>query len=100
VHGISPKEEQIFLLIPKIGGVNVMTRVARFFLVKHTKTGKYIYTKFPHTLPNGHKIYLIAVKYIIWLYNKQNLPLQDPPKFTQIGKFGSKITPSGNPVRT
>jgi hypothetical protein len=28
--------------------------------------------------PNGHKIY-------------QHLPLQDPPRFTQIGIFGSKI---------
>jgi hypothetical protein len=28
-------------------------------------------------MPNGHKIY-------------QHLPLQDPPKFTQIGIFGLK----------
>jgi hypothetical protein len=34
---------------------------------------------------NYHKIYL-------------NLPLQEPPKFTQIGIFGMKINkPSGNP---
>jgi hypothetical protein len=52
-------------------------RVARFFLVQQTKTGKYIpndhkiyqratkYTKFPQKRPNDHKIY-------------QHLPLQDP----------------------
>jgi hypothetical protein len=43
---------------------------------------------------NGHKIYQIAVKYlgrpnshIIY----QHLPLQDLPKFTQIGILGLKI---------
>jgi hypothetical protein len=59
-------------------------------LAQHTKTGKNIpddhklyeivtkYTRWPYTLPNGHKIY-------------QYLPLQDPPKFIQIGIFGLKI---------
>jgi hypothetical protein len=36
------------------------------------------YTKWPNNRPNGHKI-------------NQHLPLQDPPKFTQIGIFGMKI---------
>jgi hypothetical protein len=36
------------------------------------------YTKRPQYRPNVHKIY-------------QHLPLQDPPKFTQIGIFGLKI---------
>jgi hypothetical protein len=35
------------------------------------------YTKWPHNIPNGHKI-------------NQQFPLQDPPKFTQIGIFGLK----------
>jgi hypothetical protein len=45
------------------------TRVARFFSVQNTKTGK--------NIQNGHKIY-------------QDFPQQDPPKFTQIGIFGLK----------
>jgi hypothetical protein len=35
------------------------------------------YTKWPQSRPNGRKIF-------------QHLPLQDPPKFTQIGIFGLK----------
>jgi hypothetical protein len=54
--------------------------------LQHTKTGKNIsnnhkmttkYTKRLRNRPNGHKIY-------------RHLPLQDPPKFTQIGFFGLK----------
>jgi hypothetical protein len=37
------------------------------------------YTKWPKNRPKGHKIY-------------QNLPLQEPPKFTQIGILGLKIS--------
>jgi hypothetical protein len=36
------------------------------------------YTKWPQNIPNG-------------LYNYQHLPLQNPPKFTQIGIIGLKI---------
>jgi hypothetical protein len=39
------------------------TRVARFFLVQHTKTGEKL-TKLPKNIPNYHKIYQRAVKYI------------------------------------
>jgi hypothetical protein len=54
-----------------------LTRVARFILVQHTKTGK--------NIPNNHKIY-------------RHLPFIDPLKFTQIGIFGLKIhMPFGNP---
>jgi hypothetical protein len=35
--------------------VMLATRVARFFVVQHTKTGK--------NLPNDHKIYKMAIKY-------------------------------------
>jgi hypothetical protein len=45
-------------------------RVARFFLVQHTKRWD--------NIPSGYKIY-------------QLLPLQDPPKFTRIRVFGLKI---------
>jgi hypothetical protein len=65
-------------------------------LAQETKNGKNIprrgkiykmtikYTKRPDNRTNGHKIY-------------QHLPLQDPPKFTQIRVLGLKAIPSGNP---
>jgi hypothetical protein len=66
-------------------------RVARFVLVQNTKTGKNIpkdnkiyqmATKMPTGRkvgrPNGHRKY-------------QCLPMQDLPRFTQIGSFGLKI---------
>jgi hypothetical protein len=42
----------------------LLSRAARFFLTQYTKTGKtyQITTK----IPNDHKIYQIAIKYIIW----------------------------------
>jgi hypothetical protein len=41
----------------------------------------------------------MARKFTEWPQNiYQHLPLQDPPKFTQMGIFGLKIyVPSGNP---
>jgi hypothetical protein len=43
------------------------------------------YTNWSKSRPNGHKVY-------------QHHPLQDPPKFTQIGIFGLKMyVPAGNP---
>jgi hypothetical protein len=61
----------------------VHDRVARFFLVQHTKTGKIYqktiqYTKQPQNIPNGRKI-------------DQHIPLQVPPKFTHIMFLGLKI---------
>jgi hypothetical protein len=57
--------------------------VARFFVGQNTKTGK---------------MYQISTKYTEWLSNRpsvrkiyQHLPLQDPPKITQIWVFGMKI---------
>jgi hypothetical protein len=45
-------------------------------------------------IPNGRKIYEIEIE-----YTYKHLPLQDPPKFTQIWIFGLKIPiPSGNPA--
>jgi hypothetical protein len=46
-------------------GPSVM--VARFSLEQHTKTGKIYqkdskYTKWPQDIPNGHRIYQMAVK--------------------------------------
>jgi hypothetical protein len=74
----------------------LLHRVARFLLVKYTKTGKkyQITTKLPNghkntqrpkCIPNDHKIY-------------QHLSLQDTPKFTQSWIFGFVNIPSGNPA--
>jgi hypothetical protein len=67
----------------------INTRVARFFLVQYTKTGK--------NIPNNHKISQMATKYTKWTEHLpngpeiyQHLPLSDPPKFAQIGIFGLK----------
>jgi hypothetical protein len=49
------------------------------------------YTTLPQNIPHCHKIYQIATKYTKWPYNYQRLPLQHPPKFTQIGLLGLKI---------
>jgi hypothetical protein len=43
------------------------------------------YTKGPQTTPNGHAWYRLAVK-------KQHFPFYGPPKYTQIGIFGLKIS--------
>jgi hypothetical protein len=47
-----------FIITKKIL-VNMLSRVARFFLVQNTKTGKQIKMT---TTPNVHKIYPMAVK--------------------------------------
>jgi hypothetical protein len=50
------------------------------------KTSYVKYTKWPQSIPNGQKIDQIDIKYVY-----RHLPLQVPPKFTQIGIFGLKI---------
>jgi hypothetical protein len=64
-----------------------VSRVAKIFLVQHTKPGKITinYTKLPQNTPNGRKKDQMAI--IIY----QHLPLQATPKFTQIDIFGLKI---------
>jgi hypothetical protein len=42
----------------------LLTRVARFFLVHDTKTGK--------NVPNEHKMYQMVIKYPKWLQNIPN----------------------------
>jgi hypothetical protein len=55
-----------------------------------------------YNIPKRGKIYQISIKYTKWPYNRPNghkiehLPLQIPPKFTQIRIFGFKMS-SGNP---
>jgi hypothetical protein len=58
------------------------------------------YTESPFNIPNGNKIYQMAITYIYQnIYQKyqngykiyQRFTLQDPPKFTQIGIWGLKM---------
>jgi hypothetical protein len=56
------------------------------------------YAKWPQNIPNDHKIHQMTTKYTKWLQNIPNgpkinlhLPLQVPPKFTQIIIFVLKI---------
>jgi hypothetical protein len=51
--------------------------VARFFLAKHTKKGKYTYTKWPQNVPNGLTIFQMAIKYTNIFHSKA---LQCKPK--------------------
>jgi hypothetical protein len=65
-------------------------RVARFFLVKLTKTGKFYqitlkYSKWPQNIPKGRKIDQMAIKHTNIFHCKSH------PEFTQIWIFGLKI---------
>jgi hypothetical protein len=63
----------------RISSKRLKSRTARFVLVQHTKTGKIyqITTKYVYQisvdLPNGRKIYQMAVKYTKWPYNMPNV---------------------------
>jgi hypothetical protein len=64
-------------------------------LLQHTKAGKNIPTANKKNQPNCHKIYRMTIKntkFAVKLPNgheiHQHLPLQDPPKFTQMWIFG------------
>jgi hypothetical protein len=60
------------------------TRVGRFFMAQHTKTGK-IY-QMDKNRPNCQKIYQIAIKFT------KHFPFQGPPKYTQIEILVRKST--------
>jgi hypothetical protein len=66
-------------------------RVARFLMVQHTKTGTNIPNNHTYNIPNGHKIYQMAVNRPNGYKIDQQLPLHDPPKFTQIVIFWFEI---------
>jgi hypothetical protein len=61
------------------------TRVARFFLVHDTKTGK-----------NEHKMYLMVMKYSKWPQNMSIFSNLRPTKIYPIWDFWFKNKPSGN----
>jgi hypothetical protein len=68
----------------------VYVRVARFFLVQHTKTGENVpnaeHSKWTYSIPNSRKMDQMNI-YVV----NQHLPLHDLLNFTQIGIFGLKI---------
>jgi hypothetical protein len=49
-------------------------------------------------IPNVHEIYQAAINIPNGHLNYHHLRLKDLPKFTQIGIFGLKNIPSGNPA--
>jgi hypothetical protein len=49
------------------------------------------YTKGPQNVPNGYKMFHLAVNRQKWPFKYKHIRLQDLPKFTQIGIFGLKI---------
>jgi hypothetical protein len=71
--------------------VIVVGWVARFFLVQTYQNGKNISNDHKLHIPNGHKLYQMAIKYSKW-----SLPFKGSPKFTQICHFWCENKPSGN----
>jgi hypothetical protein len=63
------------------------TRLSDFYWYNIPKREKHWETKWSQNIPNGCKIDQMAKKCIY----HQHLPLQDSPKFTQIGISGLKI---------
>jgi hypothetical protein len=57
----------------------IVARVARFVMVKRTKTWKK-YTKWPLNFPYGHKIYQMDVKYYKYTNIFYSKALQNIPK--------------------
>jgi hypothetical protein len=66
--------------LPDLYGYNIPKRIKN--IPNYNKN-----TFLPGNIPNGH-------------IKNQHLPVQDPPKFTQIGIFGVENIPSGNPGAT
>jgi hypothetical protein len=50
------------------------TRVARFFLVQTYQIGENIPNDHKLHIPNGHKLYQMALKYSKWSYNIPKFP--------------------------
>jgi hypothetical protein len=74
--------------------IHVVSRVARFFLVHYTKTGKN--TEQTKNVPNGHKISKMSVKMTINILTFSNLrPSKNYPNWD----FCFENKPSGNPDR-
>jgi hypothetical protein len=72
------------------------TGLPDFFLVKNIKTGKNIPKDHKICIPNGHKIFSIAVKWSK-IIPRFSIARPDPSKFTQNWYFWFENQPSGNP---
>jgi hypothetical protein len=68
-------------------------RVARFFLVQLTKTGKH--TKWSKTIPNSRKIFRIAVKWTKRTLNIPTFSIARPSKIDPNWDFWFENKPSG-----
>jgi hypothetical protein len=84
------------LSLPRISFTSPMQGCQIFICSKLPKRQKY--NKWPQTIPNGHKLYQMVIKYSKWSYVKytniyHSKALQ---KFTQIWNFGFENKPSGN----
>jgi hypothetical protein len=80
---IMVRQQKMFILtqIKSVQMIGVVFRVARFFLVHATKTGKMYQmrtkcTQCSKNIPNLHKIFQMAIKYINIFLSKalQNVP--------------------------
>jgi hypothetical protein len=79
-----------FAVIPRRFLLTPANRVARFFLVHDTKTGKMYQmntkcTRWSQNFPNGRKICIPNGHKIL-----EHFPISGPIKFTQMGIFGLK----------
>jgi hypothetical protein len=73
-----------------------LIRVARFFLVQ-TYQNVRKYTKWPQTIPKGHKLCQMDVKYSKWSLNMTKFSIPRNSKFYQNWDFSFENKPSGNP---
>jgi hypothetical protein len=67
VNGMRRRSVESLTMITSESDMNKksnVSRVARFFLVHDTKTGKY--TKLKHNVSNGHKIFQMSIKCPKW----------------------------------
>jgi hypothetical protein len=78
------------------------TRVARFLLTQHSKTGKYIPNDYLKNTANTRKIFQMAVKYTNGrkILEISRLYIAGTSKYTQIGILGIQIHHLATPVST
>jgi hypothetical protein len=75
----------------------VRNRVARFFLLNITQTGKNVPNEHKIFVPNGHKISQMSVKYAKWPYNISTFSNLGPSKIYPNWDFWFEKKTSGNP---